>query len=148
MIEYWSWWNISWWAGSEIGLLKKTNALKTSIIVTSIIGGYMTYVYPRKIVFRIGNKKYSPTYKIMIIGDFFLHHVPLLCLIYKDKCRVEDKTCAKNVLIPFGIWALINYYRKMKVDKLYGIKMYKLMGTSTLLLCGYGYCYHYIQKKN
>ena len=53
MIEYWSWWNLSWWASSELGLAQKSNALKMSIIVTSLLGGYMTYIYPRKIIFRI-----------------------------------------------------------------------------------------------
>lgn len=148
MIEYWSWWNLSWWLSSEFGLLQKSNSLKTSVIATSIIGGYMTYIYPRKIVFRIGNKKYSPNHKVMIIGDFFVHHVPLLSLMFLDKKRLTDNTCGKGVLIPFGAWALINYYRNVKVDKLYGIRMYKLMGTSTLILCGYGICYHYLQKKN
>ena len=50
MIEYWSWWNLSWWLSSEFGLLQKSNSLKTSVIATSIIGGYMTYIYPRKII--------------------------------------------------------------------------------------------------
>ena len=148
MIQYWSWWNLSWWLSSEFGLLQKSNSLKTSVIATSIIGGYMTYIYPRKIVFRIGNKKYSPNHKVMIIGDFFVHHVPLLSLMFLDKKRLTDNTCGKGVLIPFGAWALINYYRGVKVDKLYGIRMYKLMGTSTFILCGYGICYHYLQKKN
>lgn len=148
MIEYWSWWNLSWWASSELGLAKKSNALKMSIIVTSLLGGYMTYIYPRKIIFRIGEKKYTLTHNVMIIGDFFIHHVPLLCLVYHDKARIEDKTCAKKVLVPMGAWMLINYCRNVNVDKLYGIKMYKLLGTSTLMLCGYGICYHYIQKKN
>ena len=68
--------------------------------------------------------------------------------MYHDKARIEDKTCATKVLVPMGAWMFINYYRNVNVDKLYGIKMHKLLGTSTILLCGYGFCYHYIQKKN
>ena len=34
MIEYWSWWNLSWWASSELGLVQKTNSLKTEIQLT------------------------------------------------------------------------------------------------------------------
>ena len=148
MIEYWSWWNLSWWASSELGLAKKSNALKMSIIVTSLLGGYMTYIYPRKIVFKIGEKKYTLTHNVMITGDFFLHQVPLLCLMYHGRARIEDKTCATKVLVPMGAWMLINYCRNVNVDKLYGIKMRNLIGASTIILCSYGFCYHYIQKKN
>ena len=145
MIEYWSWWNLTWFIGSQMNICNKTNALKTSIIVTSIVGGYMTYVYPRKIIFRIEDKKYQPPYIVMVIGDLFIHQLPLLTIIYIDKRKIEN-SCGANVLVPFALWGLINHNRKVNVDKLYGIKMFKLVGVSTLLLCGYGLCYHFIQK--
>lgn len=148
MIEYWSWWNLSWWLSSEAGILNKSNSLKTSIIVTSVVGGYMTYIYPRKIILRIGDKRYTPNYTVIVIGDFFIHQLPLLSILYFNKPLITDKTCGKNVLIPFGIWGLLNYYRNVDVDKLYGIKMNKLVGASVLIFCGYGACYHFIQKKN
>ena len=147
MIQYWSWWNLSWWLSSELGLVNKSNSLKTSIIVTSLLGGYMTYIYPRRIVIRMGRYKYAPNYTILVIGDFFVHQVPLLFILYTPRERIEN-SCGAEVLIPFGMWGIINYYRNVKVDRLYGIKMYKLVTASSIILVGYGICYHCIQKKN
>ncbi len=147
MIQYWSWWNLSWFLGSELGLLKKTYSLKTSLIVTSVVGGYLTYVYPKRLVMRFGNKKYELDYKIMVIGDLFLHHVPLI-LFLRHNNSIIDKSCATNVLIPFGAWNLITYVKKIDQNKLYGIKIYKIFTTSTVILCSYGICYHFLQKKN
>ena len=147
MIQYWSWWNLSWWLSSELGLVNKSNSLKSSIIVTSLVGGYMTYIYPRRIIIRMGRYKYAPNYTVLVIGDFFVHQVPLLFILCTPRERIENN-CGAEVLIPFGMWGIINYYKQTKVDKLYGIKMYKLVTTSSLLLGGYGIYYHFLQKKN
>lgn len=97
MIQYWSWWNFTWFISSETGLANRTNALKTSIIITSVIGGYMTYVYPRKIVFRIRGKKYSPNYTILVIGDIIVHQIPLLTILYYNKPLIKND-CGNKVL--------------------------------------------------
>ena len=107
----------------------------------------MTYIYPRRIVIRMGKYKYTPDYRVLVVGDFFVHHVPLLCIIFTERKRIENN-CGAKVLVPFGFWSLINYYRNVKVDRLYGIKMYKLVTASSIILVGYGICYHCIQKKN
>jgi len=124
--------------------MNRTNALKTSIIITSVLGGYMTYVYPRKIVLRIGDKKYSPCYTILVISDIIVHQIPLLTILYSNK--TIENGCGKNVLIPFSCWALINYYNDINVDKIYGIKMANLVTISGIILGGYGLCHHYIRK--
>ena len=143
MIQYWSWWNFSWFIGSELGILQKSNALKVSIITTSLLGGYMTYVYPRKIIIRIKNKKYSPNYKILVLSDWIVHQAPLISILILNRAKIENG-CGKNVLIPCLCWGIMNYYNEVNFDKLYGIKMYKLVSVSSILLCGYGFCYHYI----
>jgi|TARA_B110000967_G_C18890849_1_gene567278 hypothetical protein len=145
MIQYWSWWNFTWFISSETGLANRTNALKTSIIITSVIGGYMTYVYPRKIVFRIRGKKYSPNYTILVIGDIIVHQIPLLTILYYNKPLIKND-CGNKVLIPFACWSIINYYNDINVDKLYGIKMIKLVSISGIILGGYGLCHHYNRK--
>ena len=76
--------------------MNRTNALKTSIIITSVIGGYMTYVYPIKIVFRIRDKKYSPNYTILVIGDIIVHQIPLLTILYYNKPLIELTSSISN----------------------------------------------------
>ena len=41
----------------------------------------MTYVYPRKLVFRIGDKKFKPPYYCMILADLLFHQVPMLDIL-------------------------------------------------------------------
>ena len=81
MIQYWSYWNLSWFMLAKYNYLEFNNPLKCSIIFTSIIGGYIVYVYPRKIKLRFLSYKYEPSYPIMMMGDLLVHQYPLIYIM-------------------------------------------------------------------
>ena len=76
MIQLWSAWNFSWFLLGKNNILPFNHPLKSSIIVTSLIGGYMIYIYPRKIIIRIGNYKIKHSYQFLVIGDLLIHQLP------------------------------------------------------------------------
>lgn len=48
MIQYWTTWNSIWFLGSKMNYFKTNNSLKTSLVMTSIIGGSLVYIYQIK----------------------------------------------------------------------------------------------------
>ena len=139
MFQYWSFWNFNWYLGAEVGFLKFTGPLKTSIINTSIIGGFMTFIYPRKLTIKYKGKKYKIPYYYMIIGDLFLHQLPLIRMMIKNP---KDKICGLYSTIPVFGWFLYNYHNKIDQDKIYGIKMSYLSLSSLVLTSLYGLVNH------
>lgn len=137
MLEYWSIWNFNWWLASEFGLCCMNGPLKTSILYTSIIGGYITYIYPRKMII---NKCRIP-YEYCILLDIFGHQLPLMRML-TNKNNEVNKLCGLYVVIPVSIYSLINYYRNINVHKIYGINMYKIYATSILITTGCGLRHH------
>lgn len=136
MLEYWSMWNLNWWLASEFGLCSMNGPLKTSILYTSIVGGYITYIYPRKMTIN----KYRIPYEYCILLDILGHQVPLMRMLTNKKNM--NNLCGAYVLIPVSIYSFINYYRNINVHRIYGINMYKIYGTCFLIISGYGFRHH------
>ena len=146
MIQYWSTWNLIWFLGSKMNYFKVNNSLKTSVIVTSILGGSLVYIYPRKMTLRpFANIKYRLQYWQMITADFLFHHIPLLCTINSPN---DDDSCGKYVIIPFVAWLNMNYIMKTQMNKLYGVNISRLLGSGITMLGTGGLIYHkYISRK-
>ena len=124
---------------------KTTNALKTSIIITSLLGGSFVYIYPRKMIMQpIKNVKYKLSYWQMVFTDFVFHQIPLISTINDT---IDDDNCGRNVLIPFTIWLNVNFLMKTQMNRLYGIDILKLIGSALAILGTGGLIYHkYIPK--
>ena len=82
MLQFWSTWNFVWFVGSELNLIQKTNALKTSIIITSVLGGFMVYVYPRKLLIKTGKSFYNVPRNVMILSDILFHQLPFVSTFF------------------------------------------------------------------
>ena len=147
MLQYWTTWNFTWFLGSKTGIFNDSNALKTSVLVTSLLGGFMTYIYPRKLKLKILNYNYYVPKYLLISGDFIFHQIPLLSMFYFNH-KIVKNNCGKNILVPLFGWLFFNYLENNNFNKIYGIKMYKLIISTLSILGGYGYCFHFIQNKN
>ena len=106
MFQYWTSWNFMWYLGAKNGYFPVNNALKISIFTTSFLGGFMTYIYPRKMIIRGEDSNYKVPYPMLLVGDLFFHQLPLLHICYT--ANTED-TCASNVLIPIYYWTFYNW---------------------------------------
>lgn len=142
MLRYWTFWNFSWFLGSEFKVFNFNGPLITSIINTSIIGGYMTYIYPRRIVIKIKKKNYELPYYQVVLVDLIFHQIPLIRLFTKKNSPKINKTCGLYSVLPVCTWFYINSYRKIDHDRLYGIKMTKLIASSFIITSAFGLLKH------
>lgn len=145
---YWTTYNFAGYLFYKTNLIPMNSALKTSFICTSLIGGYMVYIYPRKLIVRYGeNKKYSVPYPIMIIGDLITHQLPLIDCIY----RANEITLCGGYLFPMMMsWYGINKVRLNDTRKIYGIKLENLLLATSGIFVALGLFNHLpkLIKKN
>jgi hypothetical protein len=139
MFQYWSFWNFNWYMCAEAGIFDFNGPLKNSIINTSIIGGFMTYIHPRKIIIKYKGKKYNIPYHYMVIGDLLFHQLPLIRMIMKNP---KQKLCGLYSTIPVLGWFYYNYIMNINQNKIYGIKMSYLSTSSAIITCLYGIIVH------
>jgi hypothetical protein len=140
---YWTSYNFLGYALYKLKYIPMNGLLKSSFITTSIIGGFMVYVYPRKMIARFGDKKIQIPYPLLIIGDFFTHQLPLLDTLYTP---YEYPLCGGYLIPSMYIWYGINKYRLKNTDKIYGISLEKLMVATLGLIGSFGYYQHYYLK--
>ena len=146
MIQLWSVWNYTWFSLGSNHILPINNSLKSSIFITSLIGGYMVYVYPKKISIKFGKYKFKPSYFSLVIGDLLIHQYPLIYIInlklLHNKNLIDDNSCGRFVLAPFTCWAAINTILKTNFDKIYGIKIKYLIASCGSILLLQSLTYH------
>ena len=139
MIKYWTTWNFVWFIGSKNGYFQINNALRISIVTTSILGGYMAYIYPRKMILHIRDYRYNLPYPLLLTGDLIFHQLPLIYILHSDN---TENTCAAKVILPIYCWSSYNMVKRKNLDKIYGIRMSYLYATSALILGTSGLLYH------
>ena len=144
MIKYWSFWNYTWWLGYKNNYFQLTGPLKTSIIITSLIGGYIVHIYPRKIKFIYNNKTYYVPYKYTFPLDIIFHHIPLLSLFDNSNTK---PLCGLYLLLPCSLYSFINYYRNIDLKDVYGIDLFKIYKSSLIICSIYGIKYHFYEKQ-
>lgn len=149
MIQLWSTWNFSWFLASYGKIVPYDGALKCSIIVTSLVGGYMIYIYPRKFTVRVGKFKIRPEYHWLVITDLVVHQWPMAYLIYTEYTGktdlIKSDKCGARFMIPATSWLLINYARGINMDKIYGIKMRNILASGGAIFLGYSFIHHYLK---
>lgn len=139
MFQYWTSWNFMWYLGAQNGYFPVNNALKFSILTTSVLGGVMAYIYPRKMIIRGEDSNYKVPYPMLLAGDLFFHQLPLFHIYYT--ANTED-TCATKILIPISCWTIYNVFNKNDMNRLYGIPISYLYATSVVVLGTGGIMYH------
>ena len=139
MFQYWTSWNFMWYLGARSGHFHVNNALKISILATSFLGGFMAYIYPRKMIIRGEDSNYKVPYPMLLAGDLFFHQLPLFHIYYT--ANTED-TCATKILIPISYWTIYNIIKETDMNRLYGIPISYLYATSVVVLGTGGIMYH------
>jgi hypothetical protein len=139
MFQYWTSWNFMWYLGAQNGYFPVNNALKFSILTTSVLGGFMAYIYPRKMIIRGEDSNYKVPYPMLLAGDLFFHQLPLFHIYYT--ANTED-TCATKILIPISYWTIYNIIKETDMNRLYGIPISYLYATSVVVLGTGGIMYH------
>tara|TARA_B100001173_G_C15819049_1_gene475372 strand:- start:208 stop:642 length:435 start_codon:yes stop_codon:yes gene_type:complete len=124
MIRYWSYWNFTWFLLAKYNMIEYSNLLKCSIVFTSCIGGYIVYIYPRRLRITYLSYNILPPYYVMVIGDLIIHQYPLYYSLTNNV--IDNKICGGLVTLPLGGWVLTNYLLKSDFDKLYGINFKNL----------------------
>ena len=141
---YWTTYNFTGYLLYKFKYIPLNSALKTSFIFTSIIGGYMVYVYPRKMIARFGEKKINVPYPLLLIGDFITHQLPLIDTFYKNN---QIALCGGDVLPSMFIWYSMNNIYIQNTKKIYGISLEKLM-ISVLGIIGSIGAYNHLYLRN
>ena len=124
---YWTTYNFIGYSLMKLKLIPINAPLKTSLIVTSLIGGYMTYIYPRKVILKFGDKKYKPPYHIVILGDLLFHQLPLIDILRSPN---EISMCGAYIFLPMYFWKKMNETYLSNTTKIYGINYQKLFYTT------------------
>ena len=140
---YWTTYNFLGYLLYKTKFMPMNSALKTSFICTSIIGGYMVYIYPKKLIVRYGdNKKYNVPYPLMVIGDLITHQLPLAeCISIPNEINI----CGGYLFPVMMSWYGFNKYNVKNTTKIYGISMERLLLCTTGIFISLG-LYNHIPK--
>tara|TARA_B110000305_G_C18932153_1_gene400050 strand:- start:64 stop:504 length:441 start_codon:yes stop_codon:yes gene_type:complete len=146
MIQYWTTWNFIWYSGFKLKYYNLNASLKTSIITTALVGGYIVYIYPRRMKWYINDKKYNIPYSLLMTGDFIFHQYPLIDIIINN--YDYDNICITHNFLPPILWYnTAKYILNGKMDKLYGLNMNKLLIITSTIAGGLGLFHHLIKNK-
>ena len=130
MLRYWTLWNYTFFMFSKY--IPYKNAIKASIITTSLIGGYVINIYPMYLPLYCFNYKIKLPRYIVLLSDMFFHHIPLLYLLTNPHKFNDDKS-PFYITVPVSLWYLINKYRKIDVNKIYNIHFKYIFSTTFLI---------------
>ena len=125
-------------------MMKLNGPLCTSIITTSLLGGYMTYVYPRKIIYYEKGEKKS---RVTQAGYPHGHRGASAsnATAYSIICVVRPMTNAYAEYTPYlpaSLYALANYVRGRTLADIYGISSHKLYFSSVFIVSCIGTYFH------
>lgn len=138
MLEFWTTWNFAWFLLYRFHLLPFTNALKTSIITTSLVGGCITYFHPKELYIHI--PYLVPGLRIMTIrlsyyarriGDLIVHQYPMFYILTNEV--QEQKTCAINMFIPMIAWYYINMKRRVPLYSIYNMNLNNIIVSACMI---------------
>ena len=142
MIQLWSTYNFIGYSLMKTKLVPICSPLKTSIIITSIIGGYMTYIYPRRFVFRIGTIKHELSKYSLITLDFIIHQIPMIDMIFLNN-QDTMQICGGYICYPLIFWRIMTGYFIENTDRIYGISLNKLTFSCASIFLGLGLIKHH-----
>ena len=142
-MQYWSTYNFIGYGLMKTKLVPICSPLKTSIIITSLLGGYMTYIYPRRFVIKYNDVKYELEHKYIMFFDFLIHQIPLIDIIYRSN---EITLCGGNIFYPMVLWKFLNEFYNKNTNKIYGIPLRNIMYGSFGIFSLIGFNHHYLQQ--
>ncbi len=111
MLNFYSVWNMSWFvlrysSPEKIKhvLSKADKALYISLLNTALFGGFMAYIYPRKLRYKLAGKVYQIEFglRFMFI-DLFTHQIPLLIGHFQQKLYLTGSS--------FYVYPVMGAYR-------------------------------------
>jgi len=120
MLRYWTTWNFIWFLSNEINKRGFNYPLRTSVITTSILGGFFTHIYPRKCKLRIFSYSWKISRPIHILGDVILHHLPLYRVLTYTYVPTTS-ICGFYATAPSLIYIYYNKLRGIDCNKTYGV---------------------------
>ena len=126
-MQYWSSYNFLGYLLMKTKVFPICSPLKTSIIITSIIGGYMTYIYPRKFIIKYKDIRYELDHKYIMLFDFLIHQIPLLDMIRRTN---EIELCGRHIMFPMLLWNMLTNIYIKNTSKIYGIELKKIVLSS------------------
>ena len=126
-MQYWSSYNFLGYLLMKTKVFPICSPLKTSIIITSIIGGYMTYIYPRKFIIKYKDLRYELEHKYIMLFDFIIHQIPLLDMIHRNN---EVELCGRHIMFPMLLWNILTNIYIKNTSKIYGIELKKIVLSS------------------
>ena len=141
---YWTSYNFAGYILYKLKYIPLNSVLKTSFICTSLLGGYMVYIYPQKMIARVGEKKINVPYPLLLIGDFITHQLPLIDTFYKEN---QITLCGGYLLPTMFFWYSMNKIYVKETKKIYGIPLERLMISILGIIGGIG-TYQHIYLKN
>jgi hypothetical protein len=141
-MQLWTTYNLIGYGLMKIKLVPICAPLKTSIIITSLVGGYMTYIYPRRFVFRLGEIKYELSHYSLMLLDFIIHQIPLIDMIFLNNPNTSQ-ICGRHMFYPMIFWKMINQRFVKNPEKIYGISLNKLMFSSISIFLGLSLLKHH-----
>ena len=146
MIQFWTTWNFLWYSGFKLKFYNLNSPLKASIFATGIIGGYLVYVYPRRMKIILNKTVYYLPYPLLVSGDIIFHQYPMFDIIFNN--YEYDKVCVLYTYVPLLAWYNTSrYLLKGKLDKLYGVPINNILFISSFVACGFGIFHHLIKNK-
>jgi len=104
MLEYYSVWNFSWFLLRAITpeknvIRKMDRGLFISVLSTAVVGGFMSYIYPRSLHVRYKNFNRRMNFGVQLVAcDFLVHQVPLLFAL-KEKIYLSGSSVYSLVVI-------------------------------------------------
>lgn len=108
---------------------KHINLLYTSFI-TLFIGLYLSFINPRRFIFKFGKKKYKfVSWEKFIAVDIVFHIFIFLYIYYKyynSYYSLLDK-CAEDEILIISICILFTYIICINVQKVYGITLLEFL---------------------
>jgi hypothetical protein len=146
MLRYWTTWNFIWFIYNEIYKKGFNYPLRSSIITTSIAGGLVTHIYPRKCKLRIFSYSWKISRPVHILGDVIFHHLPLYRILTATYIP-SPSICGFYTIAPSLFYIYYNKLRGIDCDKTYGINfdIATLGCVSSIFI--QGLIYHKFHKK-
>ena len=140
MLKYWSFWNFIWFLLYYFGFVQLTPSLKFTIVGCSVVGAFLTYIYPKNLIINYNSIEYKIPYALLLISDFFLHHIPL---IYTIKHQSIKNSSPLYLLLVFLVWIMYLNYSKVNINNLYGFKFKFLLYPAIFFYFIYNMNYHF-----
>lgn len=141
-MQLWSTYNLLGYGLMKTKLVPICAPLKTSIIITSLIGGYMTYIYPKRFILRIGEIKYELSHNSLMLLDLIIHQIPLIDMIFFNNPNTSQ-LCGGYIFYPMIFWRMMTQRFVKNTEKIYGISLNNLTFSSIGIFLGISLLKHH-----